>query len=193
MAVTQVKDLTRAILNKQFKGQTCIKFVLQTDTIGDDMFDESGKLFTEKDSFSLVQAEPTSTDIKIDQNGETIDTAVESGEFTVSGSIPSADPKLFSFFYPEASEAISLTTGITGDGGVKKYTEAKSYDLKPREVDVTMFIESQNKETALILTHVRMQVVLNHDSVTTSLMKLNFKGSVLQPRTDGVGAFRILS
>lgn len=182
-----VSDITRSILNAQFKGQTGIKFVNQTDTITDTTFDNSGILFTEKDSFSLVQAEPTRTDIKIDQGDETIDTAVESGEFTVSGSIPSFDLAAFKFFFPEAAVQPTITDGITGIDDTTKFKSITAFNFEPKELDVTMWVESANKKYAYILTHVRLTAVMNHESVATKLFTLNFKGTVLKPRTDGVG------
>lgn len=180
-------DITRSILNAQFKGQTCVRFVEQTDTITDATFANAGLLFTEKDSFSLVQADPTRTDIKIDQGDETIDTAVENGEFTVSGSIPSFDVKVFKLFYPEAATQPTITTGITGIDGTTKFDSVTAFDFAPKELDVTMWVESANKKYAYILTHVRLTAVMNHDSVSTTLFTLNFTGTVLKPRTDGVG------
>lgn len=184
--------LTRAILNDLEKGQACIKVVTQTDTLTDTTFADADKLFTSKDSFAIVQADPTRTEIKIDQYDETIDTSVELGEFNISGSIPSSAIELFDYFYPVATIQPTLTTGITGDDGVTKYTEAKAYNHEPKEVNVTMFVESQSKKSALVFTHVRMTVAMNHDSVQTNLFTLNFTGTVLKPRTDGAGSFVVL-
>lgn len=184
--------LTRAILNDLEKGQACIKVVTQTDTLTDTTFADADKLFTSKDSFAIAQADPTMTEIKIDQYDETIDTSVELGEFNISGSIPSSAIELFDYFYPVATIQPTLTTGIIGDDGVTKYTEAKAYNHEPKEVNVTMFVESQSKKSALVFTHVRMTVVMNHDSVQTNLFTLNFTGTVLKPRTDGAGSFVVL-
>lgn len=184
--------LTRAILNDLEKGQACIKVVTQTDVLTDTTFDDADKLFTAKDTFSIVQAEPTKTEIKIDQYDETIDTTVEIGEFNITGSIPSSAIELFEFFYPTASVQPSLTTGIIGDDGVTKYTEAKAFYHEPKEINVTMLVESQSKKTALVFTHVKMVVSMNHDSVQSNLFVLNFNGTVLKPRTAGTGSFVVL-
>ncbi len=149
-------------------------------------FSAEDKIFTIKDSFNISQAEPTITEIKIDQGDDLIDTDAEKGEWTLTGKIPSNATALYDYFYTASATAVS---GVKGDGG-KQYA-GKAYFSDPKEVVCSILVESQSRKSAVLFARVKLTVNQSEDD-NANPMYLNFKGTVLKNLKSGVGDFAIL-
>lgn len=183
--------LTDEILNNLAIGNSSIKLVEQTDTLTDTTFNDADRIFTTEGTLSISQEEPTKTEIKIDQSDLAIDTSYTSGEFTITGTVPSSAIPLFDYFYNKSLTQPSVT-GITAVDGTTKYNVAAAYNLDNKRKKVTMLIESQSKTTAIVFMNVDMIVSVNWNDVKTNPLGLNFTGTVLRNSSEGKGDFVIL-
>lgn len=184
--------LTEAILKDLMVGTSSIRIVEQTDTLSDDTFKNADQIFTSEGTLNIAQGDPTKTEIKIDQSDLAIDTAYTSGEFPITGTVPSTAIPLFDYFFNKSISQPALTAGITSIDGVTKYNKAYAYNLDNKRKKVTMLIESQSKQTAVVFMNVDMVVSINWGDVKTTPLGLNFNGTVLRNSTDGKGDFIIL-
>lgn len=183
--------LTDEILNNLAIGNSSIKLVEQTDTLTDTTFNDADRIFTTEGTLSISQEEPTKTEIKIDQSDLAIDTSYTSGEFTITGTVPSSAIPLFDYFYNKSLTQPSVT-GITAVDGTTKYNVAAAYNLDNKRKKVTMLIESQSKTTAIVFMNVDMIVSVNWNDVKTNPLGLSFTGTVLRNSSEGKGDFVIL-
>lgn len=184
--------LTEAMLSDLAVGNACIKLVEQTDTLKDTTFDNADEIFTTEGSLNITQADPTKTNINIDQGEVPIDTAYTAGDFTITGTVPSVAIALFDYFYNPAKTQPSLTSGITGSDGTTKYKTARGYNIDNKRKKCTIFIESESRQTAIVFMNVDIVTVINWGTVKTTPLGLNFTGTVLRNNTEGAPDFVIL-
>lgn len=184
--------LTESILKDLEMGNASVKLIEQTDTISDTMFDDADKIFTTEGTLQIAQAEATKTEFKIDQKDAAVAVNYESGEFTINGTVPSSAIELFDYFYNKSTIQPTLTTGITAEDGVTKYTQATGYNLDAKRKKVTMLVESQSKKTAIIFVNVELVTSLSWGDVKTTPIGLTFTGTVLAATAAGVPSFVIL-
>lgn len=181
------KTWTKALLATLFKGQSHFS-LLPYDTANgvtwaNLSFSGADEFFTLKDSFQLSQADPTNTEIKIDQMDETIDTTTEKGEWTFTGNIPVAAIAYCDIFFEKGA---SVTSGgeIVGQDGTK-YT-AQAYFSEPKEVYATVLVENQAVNRGLAFARVKMTVGVSNDDSTNPLY-LKVSGTILT-NTEASGA-----
>lgn len=185
--------LTKAMLEDVSLGCACVKLVEQTYDITDTTFDNADEIYTESGTLSIDQAEDSKTEIKIDQGDQTIATTYEKGEFTITGKVPSTAIPLFEYFYSSASiTSPTLTAGITGSDGTTKYKTAKGFDISGQRKKVTMFIESESRNTALIFTNVELVPTFTWGDVKTTPIGITFNGTVLAATKDKAPSLIIL-
>lgn len=184
--------LTKQIINDLTIGNACIKVINQTNSITDSSFTDADKFFTYADTLSIVQEEMTRTDVKIDQYDETIGGTYESGAYTISGEVPSTAIEAFEYFWDKSTVQPTLTSGITADDGVTKFTSATAFNLNSKKRKATILVESQDHRTAVIFTNVELTAVQNWETVRTEPYTINFSGSIMTPTAEGVGAFIVL-
>lgn len=135
-------------------------------------FTDADQVFSIKDSFQLSPADPDTQETQIDQYDETIDYSMTEGAWEVTANLPTNSAKVLSYFFDGAEDV----TGVKGQDGDSyegmAFTNAK-------EVDVTMLIESESKQTAVILAHVRMMVSPPARDDNSTPMYLKLSGAVL--------------
>lgn len=185
--------LTKAMLEDVSVGCACIKLIEQTYDITDTTFDNADEIFTESGTLNVSQADASKTDIKLDQLDQTVKSVYEKGEFTVTGKVPSTAIPLFEYFYSSASiTSPTLTAGITGADGTTKYKTAKGFDISGLRKKVTMFIESESGNTALIFTNVELVPTFTWGDVKTTPIGITFNGTVLAATKDKAPSLIIL-
>lgn len=184
--------LTEAMLKDLMVGNAGIRIVEQVGTLTDTTFDDADQIFTTEGTLNIAQGDPTKTEIKIDQSDLAIDTSYTSGEFPITGTVPSSAIPLFDYFYNKSTIQPTLTSGITSVDGTTKYKQASGYNLDNKRKKVTMLVESQSKKTAVVFMNVDMVVSLNWGDVKTNPLGLNFNGTVLKNTTEGQSDFVIL-
>lgn len=156
-------------------------------------FSAADQLFTLKDSLNLSSDDPSTTDVKIDQFDRIIDTIFEEGgNWNVTGNVPSQATALFDYFFEAGSTISTALNGQTIDGKHQTYT-GKSYINSKKAVEVVMLLESESRNTAIALAHVRLSV--NHPAKDddTNPGYLHFTGAVLPNKAEGQGDFAILN
>lgn len=100
------KSLTHEMLAKLFKGNASISLLPYTSagvTWAGLSFEDADQIFTLRDSFQISQADPSVTEIQIDQMDEVIDTDTQNGEWTMAGNVPSLAQEVLEVFFKGAA------------------------------------------------------------------------------------------
>ena len=173
------KTWAKTLLATLFKGQSHWSLMPYDSTNGvswaDLNFTGADEFFTLKDSFQLSKADPTVTEIKIDQMDSTIDTSTEDGEWTFTGNIPVIAAAYCDIFFDKGA-TVTSSNKILGQDGTQ-YT-AQAYFATPKEVYATMMIENQAGTEGIAFARVKITVgVSNDDSTNPAYLKIN--GTIL--------------
>ena len=181
------KTWAKTLLATLFKGQSHWSLMPYDSTNGvswaDLSFNGADEFFTLKDSFQLSKADPTTTEIKIDQMDATIDTSTEDGEWTFTGNIPVLAVAYCDIFF-DTGATVTSSNKILGQDGTQ-YT-AQAYFATPKEVYVTMMIENQAGTEGIAFARAKITVgVSNDDSTNPAYLKIN--GTILN-NTESSGA-----
>ena len=173
------KTWAKTLLATLFKGQSHWSLMPYDSTNGvswaDLNFTGADEFFTLKDSFQLSKADPTVTEIKIDQMDSTIDTSTEDGEWTFTGNIPVIAAAYCDIFFDKGA-TVTSSNKILGQDGTQ-YT-AQAYFATPKEVYVTMMIENQAGTEGIAFARAKITVgVSNDDSTNPAYLKIN--GTIL--------------
>jgi len=180
------KTWAKTLLATLFKGQSHWSLMPYDSTNGvaweNLSFSGADEFFTLKDSFQLSKADPTVTEIKIDQMDATIDTSTEDGEWTFTGNIPVIAAAYCDIFFDKGATVTSSGVILGQDGTT--YT-AQAYFATPKEVYATMMIENQAKNEGIAFARVKITVgVSNDDSTNPAYLKIN--GTILN-NTESTG------
>lgn len=157
--------LTHAMLEDLHVGNASISLLAYTNggvdiTSGLD-FSSADRIFTLEGSFNLTSDDPTSSDIKIDQYQEVIDTKITKGRnWRMTGNIPSQAQALLEYFYTEGSTIAAGTAaspkGVKGADGA--FYTGEGFLSTPETKEVTTLVESESKNTAVLFAHVKLIV-----------------------------------
>ena len=189
--------LTHAMLDDLHIGNACISLKAYT-TGGVDItqavsFAAEDKIYTLEGSFNLECDDPSSTDIRIDQHQEVIDVQFDKGgNWRMTGNIPSVAQALLEYFFTSGQ-----ATGTITGGESSTYT-GKGFMATPEIVEVTVLVESESKNTAILFPHVKMIVSKPKKDDNSNPAYLSFTGFILpNPFTKGtpatpVGDFAVL-
>lgn len=183
--------IDKEILKKIKKGNASIRFIEQTGKLVDGMFDTANEIFTLEDSLSIDQADPSKEEVKLDQLKSSVLTTYESGEFTLSGTIPSMAKELLDEFFTTKGDAVTLTEGISGTEGAK-YKKASGYSIESRQKKATVMIESEDRTLAIVFMNVSMTASFRWGSVKSEPMGIELSGEVLSNLEEGADDFYIL-
>lgn len=171
------KTLSHSLLSNLFKGNAAISLLPYNSngvTWAGLSFSGADQIYTIKDSFQISQADTSTSEIKIDQMDETIDTTTEKGEWTFSGNIPTIASAILEVFY-NAGVTVS-TNAVVGQAGTS-YT-GKAFFSEPKEVYATMLVENASKSMAIAFAKVKMTVGLSKDDASNPAY-LKLAGSIL--------------
>lgn len=187
--------LTHAMLDDLHIGNACLSLKAYP-TGGLDMtaaqsFQTEDKIYTLEDTFNLSADDPSSSDIRIDQHREVIDVSIDKGgNWIMTGNIPTQAQAVLEYFYPEG-QATGTITGGEGD----TYT-GKGFMATPEVVEVSVLVESESKNTAILFPHVKMVVSRPKKDDNSNPLYLTFTGFILpNPKTKNdsfVGDFAVL-
>lgn len=179
--------LTPELIASLSKGIATTKVLGVTDgkvTFNNLDFSSAGEIFSIEDSLNIDWAEPTLTEVKVDQGQKTIDSKVEQGEITFSANYPTiAEAALAEFFTAGTTEA-TITGSKIGEAA-KSYT-GKSIFTSPKTTEVTMLIEDQNQAFAIVMARVSLTARLAFDS-DNKLWYIGLNGRVLSNLEAGQG------
>ena len=189
--------LTHAMLDDLHIGNACISLKAYTsggvDITQAVSFAAEDKIYTLEGSFNLECDDPSSTDIKIDQHQEVIDVQFDKGgNWRMTGNIPSVAQALLEYFFTSGQ-----ATGTITGGESSTYT-GKGFMATPEIVEVTVLVESESKNTAILFPHVKMIVSKPKKDDNSNPAYLSFTGFILpNPFTKGtpatpVGDFAVL-
>ena len=189
--------LTHAMLDDLHIGNACISLKAYTaagvDITQTITFAAEDKIYTLEGSFNLECDDPSSTDIKIDQHQEVIDVQFDKGgNWRMTGNIPSVAQALLEYFFTSGQ-----ATGTITGGESSTYT-GKGFMATPEIVEVTVLVESESKNTAILFPHVKMIVSKPKKDDNSNPAYLSFTGFILpNPFTKGtpatpVGDFAVL-
>lgn len=181
--------LTKAMIDDLHKGMAAISLLPYAEggvTFSNLDFTGADQIFTLKDTFSLSPSDPTSEEIKIDQKDQTIDTTTETGEYKMAGQIPSKAAELLDYFMRKASD-VSGVKGQEGDS-----YEGSSYYIEPKEVIVSVLIESASKKSAVVFAKVKFVVPGVSMENASTPMYIAFNADVLANSKEGQGDFAVL-
>ncbi len=162
-------------------------------------FSAADQIYTLEGTFNLTADDPTSNDIRIDQHQEVINTQLEKGgNWQMTGNIPSIATAVLDYFYTAkatiAAGSVATPTAVKGAEGT--YYSGKGYLATPNEVEVSVLIESESKNTAILCPHVKMIVSKPKKDDNTNPAYLSFVGYILpnpkQKSSDYVGDFAVL-
>ena len=115
----------------------------------------SEPFYTLKDSITVSQAEPTKTEIKVDQIASPIYANYEAGAFTVSGSIPDLASAVLSTLYtnttapyaPNGKTAVGIKTTVKVVNKMWRLNFASGQSLIITNGDLVASLEGQNLST----------------------------------------------
>lgn len=152
--------LTKEVLDKVFVGISKIQLA-PVGTLAATSFDEADEIFTIRDSVSFSQAQPTKTEINVDQFSAPIAATYEPGEFTISGNIPSVAKEILEYFFSVNSAAAPAITGFAAGTAV---------DLTQRIVNAMVKITNSAGDMAIVIP--RCEFICNFDWSSTSTTAL---------------------
>lgn len=190
--------LTKAMLADLHKGNATIKMVAAPAdgkvyfTAGTSQtalsFADAEQIFTLKNSLSIAPADAEVNKIQIDQLDEVIDEEVNFGDYIINGNIPSIAQALLDYFFnvgaSSISQMVSGDTGLTYDG--------KGYFNAPKDIVVSMLIQSESKNTAIAFARVRVVVTPPSQDDSDNPAYLKFTGYVLNNLAESQGDFAVL-
>jgi len=196
--------LTHAMLDDLHIGNASISLLAYNPngvdiTAGMD-FSAADQIFTLEDTFQLSCDDPSSSDIRIDQHREVIDVAIDKGgNWVMTGNIPSIAAAVLQYFFPDGKAitggTASSVKGVTGADGSAFYT-GQGIMATPEIIEVTVLVESESKNTAILFPHVKMVVSKPKKDDNSNPAYLTFTGYVLpNPAKSGddyVGDFAVL-
>lgn len=175
------------------KGNASFKVVSQTYDIKDNTFDDADQFYTVEGTLTISGGEATVTGIKIDQSQTSISEYEEFSDVTIAGSIPSTATEVFDYFYNKSTKQPTLTDGITASDGVTKLKEAKGYGINGKGKDLTILIESDSHDTAIIFTNVKLYASApSVANVKTEPWAIPFNGIAKEATLDGAPGMIIL-
>jgi hypothetical protein len=149
-------------------------------------FSAADQIFTTKDSFTISEADPTVTNIQIDQLNEIIDSDIEEGEYTMNANIPSMASAVLDYFY---NVGVTIT-GLKGQDGTTTYS-GKSYQGR-KEVYCSILVESASKKTAVCFARVKCVVNRPSRDDNSTPAYLKFTGTIGANLKAGEGNFAVL-
>lgn len=195
--------LTHAMLEDLHIGNASISLLAYTSggvdiTAGVD-FSAADQIFTLEGSFNMTSDDPSSSDVKIDQKQEVIDTKItKEANWRMTGNIPSQAEALLNYFY-QAGATISAgtaadKTGVKGPDG--SYYIGKGFLSTPETKEVIMLVESESRNTAILFAHVRLIVSPMRRDDNDNPAYFPFVGYILsnpyQKNSEYVGDFAVL-
>ena len=145
-------------------------------------FSSADQIYTLEGTFNLESDDPSSNDIRIDQHQEVIDTQIDKGgNWRMTGNIPSIAEAVLAKFYTAGAVIAAGTsqapTAVKGAEGT--YYAGKGFMATPNEVEVTVLVESESKNTAILFPHVKMIVSKPKKDDNTNPAYLSFVGYIL--------------
>lgn len=190
------KTLDHTLLGKLFKGNASISLLPYNPSTGVEGFDSldfsgADEIYTIQDSFQISQGDATSTEIKIDQKNETIDTTTEAGEWTIAGNIPAIATAILDVFYNAVDTAVTGVKGQADGSGTTAYA-GKSYEMAGKEVYATMLVENEAKNLAVCFAKVKMTVGFAKDD-STNPAYLKLAATILANDASAVGDWAVVS
>lgn len=162
-------------------------------------FSSADQIFTLEGSFNLTADDPNGTDIRIDQHREVIDTNIEKGgNWRMTGNIPSIAQALLEYFFTEGATIAAGTAGavkgVKGSDGA--FYTGKAFLSTPETIEVSVLVESESKNTAILFPHVKMVVSPVKKDDNTNPAYLSFVGFILpnpgQTSSAASGDFAVL-
>jgi hypothetical protein len=157
-------------------------------------FKAADQLFTLKDSLQLTSDDPSSTDVKIDQLDQVIDSIFEDGgNWRVTGNVPTNATAVFDYFFNAGQSIATAINGQTLDDGKHQTYTGKSYLNTKKSVEVAMLLESESRNTAIAFAHVKLQVNYPAKDDDTNPSYLTFTGAILPNKATAQGDFAILA
>lgn len=151
-------------------------------------FADADQIFTLKNSLNIAPADAEVNKIQIDQLDEVIDEEVNFGDYIINGNIPSIAQALLDYFFNVGasgiSQMVSGDTGLTYDG--------KAYFNAPKDIVVSMLIQSESKNTAIAFARVRVVVTPPSQDDSDNPAYLKFTGYVLNNLAESQGDFAVL-
>lgn len=182
--------LTKAMLADLMKGNAAISLLACPSDgqveYSDLDFSAADQIFTTKDSFTISEADPTVTNIQIDQLNEIIDSDIEEGEYTMNANIPSMASAVLDYFY---NVGVTIT-GLKGQDGTTTYA-GKSYQSR-KEVYCSILVESASKKTAVCFARVKCVVNRPSRDDNSTPAYLKFTGTIGANLKAGEGNFAVL-
>lgn len=148
--------LTKAALDKVFLGISKIQLA-PVGALAATSFDSSDEIFTVKDSVNFSQAQPSKTEIKVDQLSAPIAATYEAGEFSITGSIPSVAKEILQYFFKTNA---ATNPAITG------FTKSTAIDFQNKIVNAMVKITNSAGDMAIVIP--RCEFIANFDWSSTS-------------------------
>lgn len=145
-------------------------------------FSSADQIFTLENSFQMLCDDPSGTDIRIDQHRKVIDTNIErGGNWRIAGNIPSQAQALLEYFFEEgatiAAGSAASPKGVKGTDGA--FYTGKGFLATPEIIEVSVLVESESKNTAILLPHVKLVVSEPKKDDNTNPLYLSFVGYIL--------------
>ena len=167
--------LTAAMKSDLGKGNARILIIPTVDPITNTSFDDADELFTTNGTLAVAEAEPTQTEIKLDQGGgEQLTNMYEIGKTTIKGTVPLVATALYNYFYIQLTGSDKPISGSTITIKGKTFNVAGCYTLEKKIVNVSMYLESESGNTAVIYHNCEMFAVIYNKTVNTALQSFNF-------------------
>lgn len=144
-------------------------------TISATTFSNAGLLYSIEGSLAIDWAEPSISEIRVDQGLQTIDMDVDKGDVTFSANYPTmAGAALSEFFDQVGSNSFTVATpdstpiSFAGPG----------FTLEPKTTEVSVMITDMDKKFAIIMARVSLTARLAYDS-DNKIWYIGLNGRVL--------------
>lgn len=176
-----LSNLTQALLDKLARGIASTKVLAANGEVALSTLDFSnaGQIFSIEDSLSIDWPEPTINSVKVDQGQQTIAIDVEKGDITFSANYPTIAEEALAEFFESGKECVVTSSAGQTYTGTSIFTSAKT-------TEVSLLIEDENKDFALVFARVSLTARLAYDT-ENKIWYIGLNGQVLANLKDGEG------
>lgn len=176
MAISK-STFTKDLLAKLARGISKTYIAPVTDgsvSFSSSTFSNAGLLYSIEGSMTIDWAEPSISEIRVDQGLQTIAMDVEKGEVTFSANYPTMASVALSEFF----EKVGSTFSVTGNETSPNTYTGTGFTLEPKTTEVSVMITDMDEKFAICMARVSLTARIAYDT-DNKIWYIGLNGRVL--------------